>query len=704
MSDRKHIVTKAYVVFLGLCLFSLFIMGRILIIQLAESDKWSKKVERLTTDLREIKPIRGNIYSDDGNMLSTSVPIYEIRMDMRCEGFDEEAFAEELDSLTISLSAMFGDRSAAAYKRDILQAKKEGQRYFLIKGKVDHDQVQEAKNFPFWNRGRFKSGVIFEKHTVRKRPFGSLAARTVGYERENVRPVGLEGSYDQELRGRSGKRYENRLAGGVWMPIDNTNEVEPVDGSDIYTTIDINIQDVAESALRKQLKKHRARHGCAVLMEVKTGRIKAIANLTMGDDSTYREVYNYAVGEATEPGSTFKLPALMAAFEDGKLDLTDSVDTENGRHRFYDRTMRDSNDKGYGKVDVLTAFQKSSNVAISKLIFERYKEEPREFVDRLYQMGLGQPLGIEIAGEGKPKIKDPSNPTWSGTTLPWMSIGYETLMTPMQILAFYNAVANDGKLVKPCFVKEIRRNGKVVKVFEPEVLNSAIASTTTLSKARKMLESVVTAEGTASNLRSGSFSVAGKTGTAQIANAQYGYKYEEEVSYQASFVGYFPADKPEYSCIVVVNGPSNNVYYGNRVAGPVFKEIADKVYAQRLDLHHGKEMQVPALAVRVPVSMSGNSEDLEEIFTRFDVAFNDQAGDYPWVTTKSGVDTVDIERRTVVDDRVPNVVGMGLRDGLYLLEKAGLNVEVKGAGMIKKQSIPPGAELSRYKSIKIELS
>jgi cell division protein FtsI (penicillin-binding protein 3) len=319
-------------------------------------------------------------------------------------------------------------------------------------------------------------------------------------------------------------------------------------------------------------------------------------------------------------------------------------------------------------------------------------------------MGLGRPLGVEIAGEGEPKIKDPSDPTWSGTTLPWMSIGYETLMTPLQLLTFYNAVANDGKMVKPAFVEDLRRNGKVLKTFEPVVINSSIASHETLRKARLMLETVVSAEGTASNLRFGAYSIAGKTGTAQIANAQYGYKFQEAVSYQASFVGYFPADKPEYTCIVVVNGPSNNVYYGNQVAGPVFKEIADKVFAGRLDLHDLNEQEPALLAVKIPVSKSGQREDLDFIFNEFNVPVNDEANGYAWVTTHTGTDTVTVERRTIPADRVPNVVGMGLRDGLFLLEKAGLDVRVKGKGMISKQSIAPGMNLSSYESIEIELS
>ncbi len=704
MSERRKIFSKAYVVFLAFVVFAVAIIVKLVLIQVVNAGEWEERVASLTFDLREIKPVRGNIYADNGDMLATSVPIYEIRMDLLADGLDEKDFNTKLDSLCIELSGLFKDRSPREYKRGFLNARADGNRYYLVKGNVDFDDVEKAKEFPLWNRGRFKSGVIFEKRTVRLQPFQGLASRTVGYQREGVQPVGLEGAYDTYLNGRPGKRYEKRLAGGIWMPVNDENIVEPEDGSDVYTTIDVNIQDVAESALRKQLRAHNARHGCAVLMEVKTGYVKAISNLTLTGDSTYRETYNYAVGEATEPGSTFKLASLMAAFEDGKLSLEDSVDTKSGSYSFYDRVMRDSNNKGYGVVDVLTAFQKSSNVAISRFISEQYSENPQQFIDRLYKLGLGKKLNLEIAGEGSPRIKDPSNPSWSGVTLPWMSIGYETLMTPIQILTFYNAVANNGEMVKPQFVREVKRNGRTVQVNEPVVIDRAIASRETIAKAKAMLETVVSEEGTASNLRFGAYSIAGKTGTAQIANAKYGYKYDQDVSYQASFVGYFPAEAPEYTCIVVVNGPSNDVYYGNRVAGPVFKEIADKVYAQRFDLIEDVAPTENQLAVNVPVSMSGASSDLTSIFNQLNISVEDQSEGYDWVSTKSQKDEVVLERRTVKAGRVPNVMGMSLRDGLYLLEKSGLDVKIHGRGMIKKQSIPPGAQLNNQNTITIELS
>lgn len=702
--DRNRLFTRAYVLFAAFAIGAICIAGKILHIQFIDGAKWQTKVAHLTTELREIPATRGNIYADSGDLLATSVPIYEIRMDLKAEGLDAADFNANIDSLCIELSGLFGDRTAAQYRDRLVTARKAGNRYYLVKNNVDFDQARQTEKFHLFRRGRFKSGVIYEKQNKRIQPLGDIASRTIGYSRPGIQPVGLEGSYDDLLGGRPGQRYEKRLAGGVWMPINNSNEVDPEDGCDIYSTIDVNIQDVANSALRKQLKKHNARHGCAILMEVKTGYIKAIANLSLSGDSTYTESYNYAVGEATEPGSTFKLASMMAAFEDGKLTIHDSVDTKNGTHRFYDRIMRDSNHEGYGKVDVLTAFQKSSNVGISRLINDQYAADPEQFISRLRKMGLGQPLGIELPGEGKPQLKSPTDPSWSGVTLPWMSIGYELLMTPLQILTFYNAVANNGVMMRPLFVSEVRKNGKLIEKIDPQVINPSIASRSTIEQARQMLESVVSEGGTASNLRFGAYSIAGKTGTAQIANAQYGYKYDQAVSYQASFVGYFPSEAPEYACIVVVNGPSNNVYYGNQVAGPVFKEIADKVYAQRFDLIKSQELPHTHTALHVPISKAGNAEDLRAIFKTLRVPYEEVGQQLDWVSTTSQVDSVVISPRSIKEGLVPNVLGMSLRDGLYVLEQMGLEVRISGKGMIARQSILPGSTVRKGQIIMIELT
>jgi cell division protein FtsI (penicillin-binding protein 3) len=706
MAERKIVISKAYVIFLGFCVLSLFIVGKIAMIQLVEGAKWQKKVDRITTELHEITPSRGNIFAENGTILATSIPIYDLRMDMKASKLTREMFNKHIDALSDSLSQLFGDKPASVYERNLRDAFAKGSRYYLVKGGIEFDQMQLAKNLPLWSEGRFTGGLIIEKTIIRKVPYPNLAARTVGYDKEGTQRVGLEGAYNDVLGGKPGKRYEKRLAGGIWMPVNSSNLIDPEDGCDLYTTIDVGIQDVATNALKKQLIKRNAQYGCAVVMEVKTGRIKAIANLTLTKDSTYREVYNYAIGEASEPGSTFKLASLMAALEDGLLSLDDSVDTGNGTYKFYDKMMYDSErDKGgYGRISALTGFQKSSNVAVSRLIDDRYRKNPRAFTDRLYKMGLGRSLGIDIGGEGEPMIKDPSDPTWSGVSLPWMSIGYETKMTPLQTLTFYNAVANDGEMVKPQFVKEIRRNGKLVKKIKPEVLHHSIASRETIRKAKIMLESVVTEEGTAANLITDSYTVAGKTGTALMANNKHGYKSQSSKKYQASFVGYFPAEAPEYTCIVMVYGLKSFVYYGGAVAGPVFREIADKIYVDRLDLHKPVEQDPNSVAIHVPVSKSGYGPDLKYIFEVFDISLTDHSDDADWVSTKTLTDEVGIEARTIPSGKVPNVVGMGLRDGIYLLESAGLRVQVSGVGMITKQSIPPGSHATEGRTIIIDLS
>ena len=701
---KKDILTRIYILYFFACLVGVAIIVRIFIIQFVEGEKWSEKSKYLTTDLKNIEAVRGNIYAEDGSLLATSIPVYEIRMDLMTEGLTAEIFNNEADSLAWHLSDLFKDRSKSQYLELLREARRKGNRYQLIQRKVNYNQAKELRTFPIFRRGRNKGGLIVEKQNVRQRPYDVLAARTIGYDREDVQPVGLEGAYREVLRGQPGKRFEKRLAGGIWMPIKDGNEVEPVDGSDLITSLDINIQDVAESALKRQLELHQADHGCVVLMEVETGYIKAVANLSNRYGTGYYEYYNYAIGEATEPGSTFKLPALMAAIEDGLIDIYDSVDTKNGKHRFHDRIMRDSNDKGYGKVTVETAFQKSSNVGISRVIYDAYHKNPQRFIDRLHGMGLGKKLGVSIAGEGAPQIKSVSDKSWSGVTLPWMSIGYETLLTPLQILAFYNAVANDGVMVRPQFVTKIMQHGSLVEEKPPVVLNPSICSKRTLEMARRMLESVVSPEGTASNLHNSVVSIAGKTGTAQIANEKYGYHYDQQVSYQASFVGYFPTDEPKYSCIVVVNGPTNEVYYGNQVAGPIFKEIALKIFAKDPEFHTDPQDFGEELLVGVPISKSGNARDLKQVFDRFEVPVEIVDLDAEWVSTTSQKDNVAFTKTILKPGLVPNVLGMCAQDALYLMESAGLSVQIRGKGIVKKQSVSPGARIEDSMPVLIELS
>ncbi len=614
MKEKQVIFSRVYLVYGMICLFAMIIVGQAVNLQLVQGEKWRGKEESLTRNFREIEAVRGNIYASDESLLATSIPKYEVRFDAYTDALTDDYFNEYVDSLAFELSQLFPEKSKSEYLISLKSARKKKARYHLIRRNVKFTDLKVLKEFPIFNRGKYKGGFIAVQQNKRVRPFKVLAARTIGYEREGSKPVGLEGAYSKELSGVKGEMWMQKIAGGVWMPLDDNGGREPEDGSDVYTTIDVNIQDVAENALLNQLETHQADHGCVALMEVSTGDIKAIANLKRNKDGSYYESYNYVVGESTEPGSTFKLASLMAAFEDGFLDLDDMVDTENGTTKFYDRTMRDSHKGGYGKISIKESFMKSSNVAISKEINRVYAANPQGFVDRLYKMDLNKKLGIEIAGEGSPLIKSTDDDSWSGITIPWMSIGYEVQMTPLQILTFYNAVANDGKMVRPRFVSEIRQGGKLVKKYDTEVINNSICSKKTIKMAKEMLESVVES-GTGRNLKNSRYKIAGKTGTAQIANSKYGYKgYESKVSHQASFVGYFPADNPKYTCIVVVNAPSQNVYYGNLVAGPIFKEVADKVYASSIQIHDELNKKEHLAQSRIPYAKDGSFSDLSKIY------------------------------------------------------------------------------------------
>lgn len=702
MTDNKQFRARANMVYVTIVLFAFAIAVKLFTIQIAEGEKWLAKAGTVSTTYRTVQPDRGHIYSEDGRLLATSVPEYDVRMDMMASGLTDELFRDNIDSLSERLSDLFEDRSATEYKRDLTDARHRKERYHLVKRRADHTQVQQLRTFPLFRLGRYKGGLLTEKRTVRVHPFGRLASRSVGYVLRDSTTLGLEGGYDQWLRGVTGRRLERRLTGGVWMPVDNGDGIDPVPGSDIHTTIDINLQDVADAALERQLIKHGAQYGTVVVMEVETGYIKAISNLTRRDDSTYVEDLNYAVAHATEPGSTFKLASLMVGFEDGTIKPTDTVDTRNGQVRYYNRIMRDSHEGGYGRITVQRAFEVSSNTGISIAVNKAYQQDPKRFVEGLKRMGLHEATGVRIPGEATPTMRSPGDKGWSGVSLPWMSIGYETALTPLQVLTFYNAVANNGRMMRPQFVDHVSRNGKVVERMPPQVINPRICSESTLAIVHRMLRGVVDT-GTAVNLRAAHFAIAGKTGTAQVAkNGSY---KEHGLSYQASFVGYFPADAPKYSCIVVVNGPTMSGYYGNVVAGPIFKEIADKIYSNRIELQQQTQLAVVD-GPRTPVSLSGHSADLRTALEGLGVAISVE-GESEWVTTEAGDSTVVLKPRGIpadAMDRVPNVLGMGLRDALYILENRGLRVKVQGNGMVKRQSLQPGSKAFQGSTITIELT
>jgi cell division protein FtsI (penicillin-binding protein 3) len=709
MTEHKALRLRIGLIYGCLVVFAIAIAVRMFTIQIAEGEKWKKEAINVATAVRTVQPDRGHIYSDDGRLLATSVPEYEIRMDMRADGLTDDVLRTGLDSLCLSLSTLFGDRSATDYKRDLLDARARNERYHLVKRKVDYEQMMTLSRFPIYRMGKFKSGLIPVKHYERKQWFGRLARRTIGDVPSDSGNYGMERSFEAYLHGTAGNRLERRLVGGAWMPIDDGEGQDPIAGSDIHTTIDINLQDVADAALEAQLKKNGAHHGCVLVMETKTGHIKAISNLTLVKDSTYAEVENYAVGHATEPGSTFKTASLIVGMEDGLIKPTDLWDTHGGEVRFSGKLLPDAHKKP-GIITIHRALEVSSNTVLSQAVFKAYNKQPERFISGLRRMGFGAPLGVRIPGEAMPKLYGPDNKKiWSKISLPWNSVGYGLTTTPLQTLAFYNAIANNGRMMQPLFVTSVSRNGKEVERFEPVVLNEKIASDATLASIRKMLEGVVDT-GTATNLKSAHFNIAGKTGTAQIASGNAGYKVNG-VSYQASFVGYFPAEAPRYTCIVVVSSPSQKGYYGNVVAGPIFREIADKLYGNRLDMQDAKQLALldslrekgPS---RTPITFAGSSRDLLAAAQGLQVPVK-VTGEGEWVSTQAADSAVVVTPRNIPGDQigmVPNVLGMGLKDALYILENRGLKVHIIGNGMVKRQSLSPGSRCFQGSSITLELT
>ena len=693
-------MVRTSLVYLGILLVGLLILGRTLQLQVFEKEKWAQE-ENSTIRHTEIEPNRGNIYSSDGRLLAVSVPYYEIYMDFRSEAFTRDIFDSGVDELSKSLSNLFQDRHWSIYKREMVKAREDGERYFLVKREVTYTQLQKVKTFPIYKLGRFKGGVRYVQVNKRDNPYDKLAFRTIGYTMgdDHRSVVGLEGAYDTELKGIEGYRLMRKIRGDDWMPINDANEIEPKDGYDIIATLDVDLQDVVENALHRVLKKNSADHGTVVLMEVETGKVRAIANLLKDAKGNYNEDYNFAIGESTEPGSTFKLASMIALLEDGYVHPSDIVDVGNGETLYHNVKMKDSGDKGLGKITVQRAFEASSNVGISKLVDKNYKNKPEQFVNRLYEMGLNRKLGIEIKGEGEPMIKYTDDESWSGISLPFMSIGYEVLMTPLQMLTLYNAVANDGKMVKPLFVEEIRSHGKVVKRSGTEVLINHICSKETLAQIKTMLEGVVES-GTAENLSNTHYKIAGKTGTAKVAHGKEGY---DQSPYQASFAGYFPANKPKYSCIVVVNAPSEEIYYGNVVAGPIFRDITDRIYAREYELQEDPIL-IAEETVQAPYSKSGSSDALAATFKYLELPLNQQGDEASWVSTKSTGEGVISISRLIHPALVPNVVDMGLKDALYLLESKGLKVEADGRGTVRQQSLLPGSTIKKGSTVVLNMS
>ncbi|MGM0611964.1 MAG: penicillin-binding protein [Bacteroidota bacterium] len=694
--NRKQILFRVYILYFLMLMAGLAVIGKIIYLQVVEGDELRAQAREVTVKYQNIEAVRGSIHDENGRLLATSVPVFDVRMDVASPLISDQLFQSKVDSLARGLANLFKDKHYRTYRSDLISSRKSGNRYMLIKRNVTYDELKVIRDLPIFRKGKYEGGLIVIEKNKRVKPFRGLAARTIGYSRDDYK-VGLEGAYNHVLKGDSGKQLMQRVAENVWIPVDQRNLVEPKNGNDIVTTLEVNIQDVAENALKENLKLHQAHHGSAILMEVSTGEIKAIANLKR-DTATgeYYESYNYAIGENTEPGSTFKIASLMVGLEDGMFGLKDSVDTEGGKTEFYDQVMEDSEEGGYGMITVEEALELSSNVGVSKLIHQAYASNPEKFISGIKNLGLASRTGIELQGEASPLVKNPKNSSWSKVTLPWMSIGYEVELTPLQILTFYNAIANNGRMMKPMLVQEIRSAGKTTKKFNPVVLNSSIASNETIRKAQKMLQGVVE-EGTAKNLFSTVYEIAGKTGTAQIASGSEGYDF---TGHKASFVGYFPADNPRYTCAVVVNKPSRGLYYGGSVAAPVFKEIADKVYATQLDMQESKIDSSGSINMDF---IAGYKTDFSVIseHLKFPARFKDPASEFvnPQVTSGS----VKMKSVKIKSGYVPDVRGMGARDAVYLLKRAGLDVKMEGLGKVVKQSVRPGTRVLNGRKIKITL-
>ena len=694
---RSSILLRVRVAYLVVLLFGVAVIYKIVLIQNEEGGKWKQKAQDIGLQYRTVKATRGNIYSDNGSLLATSLPFYKVAFDPSLA--TESMYQAGIDSLAMKLSQHFGDYSALDYKRRINDARLSGRKYIrLNRQEINYQVKKQMSSWPIFREGRMKGGVIFEKVDTRYNPFKYLANRTIGSLNDEDRGiVGLEYSFNKYLAGRNGEALFQKISGGSWKPIASGTEIKPRNGYDIVTTINVDLQDVAESALMKTLMSNDADYGCVVVMEVSTGEIKAISNLSKNKKGEYWENYNYAVGSqgSREPGSTFKLASMIALFEETNVSLYDSVDAGNGEHMFYDQTMKDHKPGGYGKLSVKQVFEKSSNIGTAKLITEAFADNPQEYIDYLNQMGLTKPLGFQLVGEGKPYIKSPKDSTWSGVSLPWMSHGYELTMTPLQTLALYNAVANGGKMIQPIIVKSIRNADRVVERYKSRVINNKICSDETLRKVHEMLLGVVES-GTAKNINDAYYTIAGKTGTAKdVVNGRY------TNDYYASFAGYFPAEAPKYSCIVVIDNPKKSLIYGSDVAAPVFKEVADQIYALDMELNDPFEGQEMVVGV-FPVIRAGNKSELSSICNEIGIS-NHSNSDNDWVRAKIQDNSILWNDLKTNGNVVPDVRGLTLRDALFLLENKKLKVSFTGAGRVKEQSLLPGVKIGEQNEITLKL-
>ncbi|MBS1946161.1 MAG: transpeptidase family protein [Bacteroidetes bacterium] len=708
MEIKRDILWRVYLCFLGIGLLCLIVLGKAFYIQHIQGSYWRGLSDSLHLKQVQLEADRGTIYSDNGDMLSTSIPFFNIYIDFGADGLREKngkRFKENLDSLSFCLANLFKDQKAAVYKRELLKGYKENDRYYELQKNISFEQYKALRKFPLVRLGRNKSGFIAEVVNKRLNSFGLLANRTIGLARSNAQNVGLERTYDTALKGENGSRLVRYMAAGIYAPVDGS-EIDPVNGKDIVTTLDVNIQDITENALLRSMAENEAEHGTCIVMEVGTGKIKAIANLGRQNDGTYWEDYNYALN-ATEPGSTIKLATLLSVLSEGKMKLNDLVDVGSTGKAFVGvRMVTDAERQPKSILTVKECFEHSSNVGMSKIAYETFASNPEKFLSYLHKFHLDEKTGIDLMGEGRPVLPKFRRNTEGLHAMVTMSFGYAIQVTPLQTLMLYNAVANNGKMLKPYLVDRIQNFGQTVKEFQPQVLEDRIADDNIIKAAQDCMHAVTT-DGTGRKAFKGTlYPVAGKTGTAHVAGRDNNggkFGYDARI-YQASFVGYFPFDKPQYSCIVVIRTKAHPKFHmGGEVAAPVFREIADKLYALSPD----NNLKLADAGIKKDGSgfyYAGSSKGIKMVMNALEVSYVDSSASNSWARLYASNDQPVLNKEIINKQLMPDVKGMGLKDALYVLEQMNLRVAANGVGKVKAQSVQPGVAIAKNQIVKIELN
>ncbi|HOY40817.1 MAG TPA: penicillin-binding protein [Chitinophagales bacterium] len=699
MNIKSNILFRIYLIG-GLCsLFGVAVLGKVYHIQTYKQGYWKSLADSLTTNYFDVKAERGNIYSADDKLLATSVPYFELHIDFASKAMTNEIFKKNVDSLAFYMWKNFNKNTVQGYKEQLIKARKQKKRYYPLCANADYSLLKDIKKWPLFREGKFKGGLIVETHQERRNPYGHLAQRTIGLIRDNAQDIGLEEASDSLLKGVNGKVLKQKIAGGEWVPIKGAGQIEPKNGYDIITTIDLGLQDITESTLMQAVTEYQADFGCAILMEVKTGAIKAIANLGKIKDATYSENYNYAIGLSNEPGSVFKIAGYLALFDDGFIKLTDSINSNHASAVFAGQLLTDDgHNSQYSFLTPGKALAISSNVAIAKWITQFYGNNKQKFYNKLEDFGLTAAAHIDLKGESSPVIHKPKD--WSALSLPWIAHGYEVKFTPLQILTFYNAIANNGTRMKPYLVQQVLDNGNVIREYKPTSTKQKICKPEAAAMAKEILLRVVEDKnGTGRGISTPHYRIAGKTGTAKMSFGKTGYT-DKNLS---SFVGFFPADDPLYSCIVVIGGPQGLFTTGGAVSAPVFRTMADKIITS--NIKGNKAINKDSTIANKPLPfLKGTKEEVNEFNKRFNVKFDfKEDWEYAFVKSDSfgkiGIGKIDIE-----DATVPNVRGMLLDDAVYVLENKGLKVSFIGKGKVAGQSIPAGSQIIKGSSIQLVLN